>query len=75
MRAVGARGPGDLGLTPTAAERRRENLFEPRHPDNRVGGKINKFFPDLSHHRAYRPVHGGSINLTSTAPFSVVVYH
>ena len=35
MRAVGARGPGDLGLTPTAAERRRENLFEPRHPDTK----------------------------------------
>ena len=34
MRAIdGARGPGDLGLAQTAAERRRENLFEPRHPD------------------------------------------
>ena len=28
---------------------------------------------DLSHHRAYRSVHGGSINLTSNTPFSVVV--
>ena len=30
-RAIdGARGPGDLGIARTAAERRRENLFEPR---------------------------------------------
>ena len=28
---------------------------------------------DLSHHRAYRSVHGGSINLTSDAPFGVVI--
>ena len=30
---------------------------------------------DLSHHRAYRSVHGGSINLTSDTPFGVVVQH
>ena len=29
----------------------------------------------LSHHRAYRSVHGGSINLTSNTPFGVVVQH
>ena len=29
-------------------------------------------FAVLSHHRAYRPVHGGSINLTSNAPFRAV---
>ena len=28
---------------------------------------------DLSHHRAYRSVHGGSIHLTSDAPFGVVI--
>ena len=39
---------------------------------NRVGGKPNRF-PDLSHHRAYRSVHGGSINLTSNTPFGVVI--
>ena len=31
--------------------------------------------PDLSHHRTYRSVYGGSINLTSNTPFGVVVYH
>ena len=30
-------------------------------------------FPDLSHHRAYRSVHGGSINLTRNTPFGVVI--
>lgn len=28
---------------------------------------------DLSHHRAYGSVHGGSINLTNDTPFGVVV--
>ena len=28
---------------------------------------------DLSHHRAYGSVHGGSINLTSNTPFGVVI--
>ena len=28
---------------------------------------------DLSHHRAYRSVHGGSINLTSNTPLGVVI--
>ena len=28
---------------------------------------------DLSHHRAYRSVHGGSINLTSNTPFGEVI--
>ena len=27
---------------------------------------------DLSHHRTYRSVYGGSINLTSDTPFGVV---
>ena len=35
-------------------------------------GNLTKF-PDLSHHRAYRSVHGGSINLTSNTPFGVVI--
>jgi hypothetical protein len=30
---------------------------------------------DLSHHRAYRSVHGGSNNLTSDTPFGVVIKH
>ncbi len=28
---------------------------------------------DLSHHRAYGSVHGGSINLTSDTPLGVVI--
>jgi len=40
---------------------------------NRVGGGLKA--ADLSHHRAYRSVHGGSINLTSDTPFGVVVNH
>jgi len=38
---------------------------------NRVGG--GREAADLSHHRAYRSVHGGSINLTSNTPFGVVI--
>ena len=30
---------------------------------------------DLSHHRTYGSVYGGSINLTSNTPFGVVVQH
>ncbi len=40
---------------------------------NRVGGGHEA--ADLSHHRAYRSVHGGSTNLTSDTPFGVVVNH
>ena len=43
-------------------------------PVNRVGGE-NKIFPDLSHHRAYRSVHGGSTNLTSNTPLGIVIQH
>ena len=39
---------------------------------NRVGRDFDKI-PDLSHHRAYGSVHGGSINLTSNTPFGVVI--
>ena len=43
---------------------------------NRVGGNSSfRGISDLSHHRAYRSVHGGSTNLTSDSPFGVVVYH
>ena len=46
------------------------NLF------NRVGGNSSdRGISDLSHHRTYRSVYGGSINLTSDTPFGVVVYH
>ena len=53
------------------------SLANPRHIiENRVGGNSSDCgISDLSHHRAYRPVHGGSINLTSDTPFSVVVRH
>ena len=30
---------------------------------------------DLSHHRTYRSVYGGSINLTCDSLFGVVVFH
>ena len=30
---------------------------------------------DLSHHRTYRSVYGGSINLTCNSLFGVVVFH
>ena len=40
---------------------------------NRVGGGHEA--ADLSHHRAYRSVHGGSTNLTSDTLFGVVVKH
>ena len=41
---------------------------------DRVGGiSLNLRNSDLSHHRAYRSVHGGSINLTSNTPFGVVI--
>ena len=30
---------------------------------------------DLSHHRTYGSVYGGSINLTSNTPLGVVIYH
>lgn len=32
-------------------------------------------FPDLSHHRTYGSVYGGSINLTCNSLFGVVVFH
>ena len=34
---------------------------------------LNDIAADLSHHRAYRSVHGGSINLTGDTSFSVIV--
>ena len=46
----------------------------PARSYNRVGGiSLNLRNSDLSHHRAYRSVHGGSINLTSNTPFGVVI--
>ena len=39
--------------------------------DNWVGG--GQATADLSHHRAYRSVHGGSTNLTSDTPLGVVI--
>ena len=32
-------------------------------------------FPDLSHHRTYGSVYGGSINLTCNTSLGVVIYH
>ena len=55
MRAVGARGPGDLGLTPTAAERRRENLFEPRHPDTKKEASTKLLLINESDRRGSNP--------------------
>ena len=44
--------------------------------NNRVGGNSSdRGISDLSHHRTYRSVYGGSINLTTNTPFSVVVCH
>ena len=46
----------------------------PARSYDRVGGiSLNLRNSDLSHHRAYRSVHGGSINLTSNTPFGVVI--
>ena len=46
----------------------------PARSYDRVGGiSLNLRNSDLSHHRAYRSVHGGSINLTSNTPFDVVI--
>lgn len=56
-----------LGLSPI---RKR-----PCWANNRVGGR-RLFSPsDLSHHRTYRSVYGGSINLTCNSLFGVVVFH
>ena len=48
--------------------------FFKRYPikSSRQEGNLNKF-PDLSHHRTYGSVYGGSINLTSNTPFGVVI--
>ena len=53
---------------------RNSDALNRQKPINRVGGiSLNLRNSDLSHHRAYRSVHGGSINLTSNTPFGVVI--